>query len=183
MVVFQQLLVKRLLARGCGGVYFFTMSMEDLRLAILKGIDVATHRVLSGRSPQNEGGRRREALRQVHWPSRMASYMICTAHRRGTMGRRWNALLVSSHSGTLALGEAGAYRARLLLGSRPKPCIQFPMIQGMAELQTALTELSRIFQAFLDGCGTCRWADELSGEAVYVEHLFKLPNARGAAHH
>ncbi|TPP48318.1 Methylenetetrahydrofolate reductase family protein [Leishmania donovani] len=137
VVAFQQPLVKRLLARGCGGVYFF-------------------HREYG--SP---------------------SYMMYAAHRRGTMEKRWNALLVSPHSGTLALGEAGVYHARLLLGSRPKPCTQFPMIQGMAELQTALTELSRIFQAFLDGRGTRPYADELPGETVYVEHLLKLPNAQG----
>lgn len=55
VVAFQQLPVKQLLARGCGGGYFFTVIMDHL-LAILKGIDVATHRVLPWRPFQNEGG-------------------------------------------------------------------------------------------------------------------------------
>ncbi|KAK7199916.1 Methylenetetrahydrofolate reductase [Novymonas esmeraldas] len=180
VVAFYQQLVQQLLARGCGGVYFFTMNLDSLLLAILKGIDVATHRMFPWRPSENEERRRQETVRPVHWSSRVTSYMMRTAHWRGAPGERWDPVSGSHHGSATAHGEAGGYHARLLLRSRAKRCTQFLVIQGMSEIQTALTELSRIFVAFLDGCGTLPWADELSGETVYVgEYLLKPLNARG----
>lgn len=180
VVAFYQNLVTQLLARGCGGVYFFTMNLDALLLAILKGIDVAAHRILPWRPSENEERRRQETVRPVHWSSRVTSYMVRTAHWRDAARERWNPVSGTHHSGAVALGEAGGYHARLLLRSRARRCTQFLVIQGMSEVQSALTELSRIFLAFLDGCGTLPWADELSGETVYVgEHLLKPLNARG----
>jgi methylenetetrahydrofolate reductase (NADPH) len=179
-VAFYQDLVKQLLSCGCGGVYFFTMNVDHLLLAILKGIEVTTHRMFPWRPSENEERRRQETVRPVHWSSRVTSYMVRTARWQDRKTDKWNPVSGSHHSSALALGEAGGYHARLLLRSRAKRCTQFLVIQGMPEIQMALTELSRIFVAFLDGTGTLPWADELSGETVYVgEHILKPLNARG----
>lgn len=180
VVAFYQDLVKQLLSRGCGGVYFFTMNVDHLLLAILKGIEVATHRMFPWRPSENEERRRQETVRPVHWSSRVTSYMVRTARWQDRTTGKWNPVSGSHHGSALAPGEASGYHARLLLRSRAKRCTQFLVIQGMPEIQTALTELCRIFVAFLDGNGTLPWADELSGETVYVgEHLLKPLNARG----
>lgn len=180
VVSFYQELVKQLLARGCGGVYLFTMNVDHLLLAVLKGIEVATHRMFPWRPSEDEERRRQETVRPVHWSSRVTSYMVRTARWKDGKTDKWNPVSGSHQSSNLALGEASGYHARLLLRSRAKRCTQFLVIQGMPEIQTALTELSRIFVAFLDGNGTLPWADELSGETVYVgEYLLKPLNARG----
>ncbi|KPA80143.1 putative methylenetetrahydrofolate reductase [Leptomonas pyrrhocoris] len=180
VVAFYQDLVKQLLNRGCGGVYLFTMNADYLLVAILKGIEVATHRMFPWRPSENEERRRQETVRPVHWSSRVTSYMVRTAQWQDRKTDKWNPVSGSHHGSALALGEVGGYHARLLLRSRAKRCTQFLVIQGMPEIQTALSALSRIFVAFLDGNGTLPWADELSGETVYVgEHLLKPLNARG----
>ncbi|KPI87741.1 putative methylenetetrahydrofolate reductase [Leptomonas seymouri] len=180
VVSFYQDLVKELLKRGCGGVHFFTINADNLLLAILKGIEVATHRMFPWRPSENEERRRQETVRPVHWSSRVTSYMVRTAQWQDRNPGKWNPVSGSHHSTALALGEASGYHARLLLRSRAKRCTQFLVLQGMPDIQTALTELSRIFVGFLDGNGTLPWADELSGETAYVgEHLLKPLNARG----
>lgn len=180
VVTFYQKLMKQLLECECGGVYVFTMNMDTSTIAILKGIEVTTHRALPWRLSENEERRRQETVRPVHWSSRVTSYMVRTAQWKQFQSEKWNTIASSNHSSALSLGETAGYHARLLLRSRAKRCTQFLAIQGITDVQRALTELCRIFVSFLDGYGTLPWADELSGETAYVnEHILKPLNARG----